>query len=111
VGETKEDVMSVSAEAIIRAAMERGELDDLPYKGERIPLDEDQGVHPEDRMAFKVLKNANMVPPEVAAMRGLSELRGLLAATEDPEERRRLGIEIAQKDAVLRIKMERNARR
>ena len=103
--------MSVSAEAIIRAAMERGELDDLPYKGERIPLDDDQGVHPEDRMAFKVLKNANMVPPEVAAMRDISTLREQLAATEDPEERRRLGIEIAQKDAVLRLKRERNARR
>lgn len=103
--------MSVSAEAIIRAALERGELDDLPYKGERIPLDEDQGVHPEDRMAFRVLKNANMVPPEVAAMRDLSALRELLATTEDAEERRRLGVEITQKDAILRLKMERNARR
>jgi hypothetical protein len=103
--------MSVSAEAIIRAALERGELDDLPYKGERIPLDEDQGVHPEDRLAFKVLKNANMVPPEVAAMRDISALREQLAATADPEERRRIGVEIAQKDAVLRLKMERNARR
>ena len=103
--------MSVSAEAIIRAALERGELEDLPYKGERIPLDEDRGVHPEDRLAFKVLKNANMVPPEVSAMRELSDLRERLAATPDPEQRRRLGIEIAQKDAMLRIKMERNARR
>ena len=103
--------MSVSAEAIIRAALERGELEDLPYRGERIPLDEDQGVHPEDRLAFKVLKNANMVPPEVQAMRGLSALREQLSATSDPEERRRLGIEIAQKDAALRLKMERNARR
>ena len=80
-------------------------------KGERIPLDDDQGVHPEDRMAFRVFKNANMVPPEVEAMRDLSILREQLAGTEDPEERRRLGIEIAQKDAVLRLKMERNARR
>ena len=103
--------MSVSAEAIIRAALERGELDDLPYKGERIPLDEDQGVHPEDRLAFKVLKNANMVPPEVAAMRELSTLREQLAVSSDAEERRRIGIEIAQKDAALRLKMERNARR
>jgi hypothetical protein len=103
--------MSVSAEAIIRAAMERGELDDLPYKGERIPLDDDQGVHPEDRLAFKVLNNANMVPPEVAAMRDLSALRQKWAAAEDLDERRRLGVEMAQKEAVLRLKMERNARR
>ena len=74
--------MSISAEAIIRAAVQRGELDDLLYKGERIPLDDDRGIHPEDRLSYKVLRNAGMVPPEVA-----------------------------QKDAVLRLKMERNARR
>ena len=103
--------MSVSADAIIRAAMERGELDNLPFKGERIPMDDDYGVHPEDRMAFRVLKNADMVPPEVEAMRVVGELRASLSDTSDPEERRRIGIEIAQKESVLRIKMERNARR
>ena len=103
--------MSVSAEEIIRAAVQRGELDDLPYKGEPIPLDDDRGIHPEDRLSYKVLKNAGMVPPEVAAMQDLEKLRALLAATEDPEEQRRIRVEIAQKDAVLRLKMERNARR
>jgi len=103
--------MSVSVEAIIRAAVERGELDDLPYKGERLPLDDDRGVHPEDRMSFKVLKNAGMVPPEVAAMQEISKLREAMNTTTDPQERRRIGVEIAQKDAVLKLKMERNSRR
>jgi hypothetical protein len=103
--------MSISAEAIIRAAVQRGELDDLLYKGERIPLDDDRGIHPEDRLSYKVLRNAGMVPPEVTAMQDLEKLRALLAATEDPEEKRRIRVEIAQKDAVLRLKMERNARR
>jgi len=103
--------MSVSAEEIIRAAVQRGELDDLPYKGEPIPLEDDRGIHPEDRLSYKVLKNAGMVPPEVAAMQDLEKLRALLAGTEDPEEKRRIRVEIAQKDAVLRLKMERNARR
>ena len=102
---------SISAEAIIRAAVQRGELDDLLYKGERIPLDDDRGIHPEDRLSYKVLRNAGMVPPEVTAMQDLEKLRALLAATEDPEEKRRIRVEIAQKDAVLRLKMERNARR
>ena len=62
-------------------------------------------------MGSAAARRRPMVPPEVAAMRDLSTLREQLAATEDPEERRRLGIEIAQKDAVLRLKMERNARR
>jgi len=103
--------MSVSVEAIIRAAVERGELDDHPYKGQPLPLDDDSGVHPEDRLAFRVLRNAGMVPPEVAAMREIADLRAVRAETEDPHEQRRIGTEIAQKDAVLRLKMERNARR
>ncbi len=101
--------MSVSVEAIIRAAVERGELDDVPYKGQPLPLDDDKGVHPEDRMAFRVLKRAGMVPPEVAAMKELAELRTTMAQTDDPAERKRLGTEIAGKEAVLRLRMERNA--
>jgi len=103
--------MSVSAEAIIRAALEKGELDNLPYHGEPIPIDDVQGVHPEDRLAFKILKNANMVPPEVEAMRALSVLRERLLTEEDTAERRRLGIEIAEKEAVFRLKIERSIRR
>ena len=41
----------------------------------------------------------------------LLDLRQKWAAAEDLDERRRLGVEMAQKEAVLRLKMERNARR
>ncbi len=103
--------MLVSVEAIIRAAVERGELDDVPYKGQPLPPDDDKGVHPEDRMAFRVLARAGMVPPEVSAMKALAELRTTMALTDEPAEARRLGKEIAEKEAVLRMRMERNARR
>ncbi len=103
--------MSLAVEAIIRAAVERGELDDVPYKGQRIPLDDDSAVPEEERLAFRVLKNANMVPPEVSRMNELTDLREKHAGTTDPAERKALGKEIAQKEAGLRLRLERNSRR
>ena len=45
------------AEQRIREAMERGEFDDLPMKGQPLRLDEDANVPDELRMAYKLLKN------------------------------------------------------
>ena len=99
--------MSISVEAIIRAAIERGEMENLPFKGERIPIEDESGIPPEDRMAYKVLRMADMVPPEVEAMRSLSELRKALADTEDPDLKKELRIKISQQEAGLRLKLER----
>ena len=103
--------MSLSVEAIIQAAIARGELDDVPYKGQRIPLDDDSGVPEDERLAFRVLKNANMVPPEVASMNELVELRKERAHATDPAQKAALGRKIATQEAGLRLRMERNARR
>jgi hypothetical protein len=59
----------------IREALEAGAFDDLPYRGERIPL-EDESLAGEWALAHHVLKNANMVPPWIATDR---EIRDLLA--------------------------------
>lgn len=103
--------MSVSVEAIIRAAVERGELDNLPYKGQRLPLDDDSGTHPEDRLSHRILKNAGMTPPEVSTMKEIDRLRAVLAETDDVAVRRQVGTKIAYMESELRIRMERNARR
>ena len=103
--------MSLSVEAIIQAAVQRGELDDLPYRGQRLPLDDDSGTHPEDRMSHRVLRNAGMVPAEVATMREIAQLRQALTETTDAAEKKRIGIQAAQKESAFRIRIEHNARR
>lgn len=47
----------------IREAMEQGEFDDLPGKGEPIDLSENPFEDPELRMAHRMLRNAGFAPP------------------------------------------------
>ncbi|MDH3287911.1 MAG: DUF1992 domain-containing protein [Betaproteobacteria bacterium] len=78
------------AERRIREAQERGEFDDLPGMGLPLTLD-DNALVPEDlRVAYRLLKNAGFVPPELAAHGELRELEQLLQAAEDDGERRQL---------------------
>jgi hypothetical protein len=57
----------------IREAQEAGAFDDLPYRGQRIPLDDDSAAG-DWALAHHVLKNANMVPPWIATDREVREL-------------------------------------
>ncbi len=59
----------------IREAREAGAFDDLPYRGERIPLEDDSAAG-DWALAHHILKNANMVPPWIATDK---EVRDLLA--------------------------------
>jgi len=50
----------------IREAMDDGRFDDLPFRGERIPM-EDDAYAGEWALAFHMLKNANVAPPWIEA--------------------------------------------
>lgn len=78
------------AERRIREAQERGEFDDLPGTGLPLTLDDDVLVPEDLRVAYRLLKNAGFVPPELAAHGEIRELEQLLRATEDDGERRQL---------------------
>ncbi len=85
------DILATIAERKIREAMARGELDNLPGAGKPLAMDEDlSGVPEELRMAYKVLKNAGFVPPEVGLRKEVVSLREMLGTLEDDEERRTL---------------------
>jgi hypothetical protein len=67
----------------IREAQQAGAFDDLPYRGERIPLEDDTAAG-DWALAHHVLKNARMVPPWIATDR---EVRELLARRDAILER------------------------
>jgi hypothetical protein len=48
------------AEKIIQKAMDEGVFDDLSGKGKPLSFEEEPGTPPEWRMAFRILKNANL---------------------------------------------------
>ena len=86
------DILATIAERKIREAMARGELDNLAGKGKPLAMDEDlSGVPDELRMAYKILKNAGFVPPEVELRKEIVTLREMLGTLEDDEQRRRVG--------------------
>jgi hypothetical protein len=56
------------AEQRLAEAVSRGELDDLPGAGKPLVLDDDPLVPEELRLAYRILKNAGFVPPEVESL-------------------------------------------
>ena len=59
------EFFSLLAENRIREAMEAGEFDDLQGKGQPLNLEDDSHIPSELRMAYKILKNADCLPPEL----------------------------------------------
>jgi hypothetical protein len=90
------DPIDQIAEEKIAQAMARGEFDDLPGAGSPLRLDDDTHVPPELRVAWRILKNAGCLPPEIALRREIREVEQLLAASLDRAQRdiagRRLGV-------------------
>ena len=83
------DILATIAERKIAEAMARGELDNLAGAGKPLAMDEDlSGVPAELRMAYKVLKNAGFVPPEVELRKEIVSLREMLGQLEDEGQRR-----------------------
>ncbi len=91
------------AEQRILEAIERGELDDLPGRGEPIVYEDDSRIPEELRMAYKILKNANCVPPEVSELKEIRQTEDLLQGIQDEHEKykaiKRLNFRIMQLNA------------
>jgi hypothetical protein len=73
----------------IRRALAAGEFEDLAGKGEPLVL-EDTSTVPEDlRLAFKILKNADCLPPEVELRKDIERTEDLIAAMPETVEKYR----------------------
>jgi Domain of unknown function (DUF1992) len=79
------DAIAWIAEQRIREAMDQGFFDNSPYRGRRVDLEEDESIAPELRMAFKVLKDAGYLPPEVELRREVATLPS--SSTRSPRAR------------------------
>lgn len=71
----------------IQEALRRGDFDNLPGAGRPLALDDDALVPPEVRIAYRILKNAGFVPPEVLERREIAELEDEIARLEDAAAR------------------------
>ena len=90
----------------IRRAFEEGEFDDLEGRGEPLALADDSTVPEELRLAFKILKNADCLPPEVELRKDIERAEDLIAAMPDAVEKyralKRLNFLIMKLNAIRR---------
>lgn len=71
-------VLRKIAEEKIKEAIERGDFDDLQYKGKPIEIKENPYVPEELRIAYRILQNAGFIPKEVELRKEILELESYL---------------------------------
>ena len=73
----------------IRKAQKKGEFDNLEGTGEPLNLADDQAVAEELRLDYKILKNADCLPPEIEIKKEINQTEELLAGMTDTAEKYR----------------------
>jgi hypothetical protein len=91
------------AENAIREAMDRGEFTDLPGAGKPLCLKDDSMVPAHLRLAYKILRNAGCIPPELELRKEILTLRDLIRTIEADEEKSRKIREL--NDKLLRLSL------
>ena len=88
------------AERKIKEALEKGEFDDLPGQGEPLPFEDDSHVPEDLRLAYKVLKNADCLPPEIELRKEIRQMEDMLESIPDEKEKyrqiKRINLKITQ---------------
>ena len=77
------------AEQRIQEAMERGEFDNLPGAGKPLTLEDDSHLPADLRIAYKILKNADCLPPELELRKEIRTTEELLSGIQDTQEKYR----------------------
>jgi hypothetical protein len=83
------DYLKIVEQKILEA-QERGEFDNLPGHGKPLALEDDSNIPEELRVAYKILKNADCLPPELQEKREIRQMEDLLESAPDEKERYKL---------------------
>lgn len=83
-------LLETLAENQIKAAVDRGELDNLPGSGRPLALDDDSHVPSDLRASYRILKNAGYLPPGISLISEVRQLEALVLTAESESEKTRL---------------------
>jgi hypothetical protein len=81
------DAIRIIAERKISEAIEEGLLNIEAWHNRPLPKSNDCMILDDLRMAYKMLKNAGYVPPEIETKKEIQKLEDLIAASEDEHTR------------------------
>jgi hypothetical protein len=90
----------------IKEAQKKGAFDDLPGSGEPLEFEDDSGIPEELRLAYKILKNADCLPPELMLKKEIRRMEDMLEDVPDEREKCRLIKKINYK--IMKLNMTRN---
>jgi hypothetical protein len=90
----------------IREAQERGEFDNLPGRGEPLHVEDDSHIPEDLRLAYKILKNADCIPPELQLRKEIRQMEDILDGIPDEKEKYRQIKKINYK--IMQLNMMRN---
>jgi hypothetical protein len=91
----------------LRDAQRSGELESAPSWGKPLDLDDGYAQTPEElRMAFKALKDAGYLPPEVETMQRIAALRAVIAAEPDAPEAQAMRQRLSELQQQLALRLE-----
>lgn len=74
----------------IKKAQYQGAFDNLPGAGKPLKFQDDQHIPEDLRLAYKILKNADCVPPEIELKKEILTTKDLLANMKDTAQRYRM---------------------
>ncbi len=101
-------IFDLIAEQRIAEAIERGELADLPGAGQPLKLEDDPLVPEDLRLAYRILKNAGYLPPELEVRR---EIRALEALIDAVGADAKLATQASRRLQVLRMRLAESGQR
>ena len=73
----------------INDAKQKGAFDNLSGSGKPLKLQEDWNIPEDLRLAYKILKNADCIPPELEVRKEIKKTEELLETMEDTHEKYR----------------------
>lgn len=71
----------------IKEAQEKGEFNNLPGHGKPIKIEDDSHIPEDLRLAYKILKNADCLPPEVQLKKEIRQMEDMLENMSDEKEK------------------------
>jgi hypothetical protein len=71
----------------IQKAQENGDFDDLPGKGKPIDLEDDSNIPEDLRLTYKILRNADCLPPELQLKKEIRSMEDMLDGIPDEKEK------------------------
>jgi hypothetical protein len=87
----------------IQEAQKKGEFDDLPGQGEPLDIEDDTHIPEDLRLAYKILKNADCLPPELEIKKEIRQMEDMLDGIPDEKEKYRMIKRINYK--IMRLNM------